>query len=87
MHFHMSKHSVVLYLLLIILVVLGVIFFHRFTGLPHMQMLVVTLTALLYVGWGYLHHRIEGDLHSKVMLEYLLIATLAVLLMRGAIYK
>ena len=83
----MSKHSVVQYLLLVILVVLGVVFFYRYLGLPNIQMLVVVITAAAYVGWGYLHHRIEGDWHGKVMLEYLLIAVLAVLLMRGAIYR
>ena len=83
----MLKNNIAHYLLLVILVVLGVVFFHRFNGLPYLQMAVIVITAAGYVGWGYLHHRLEGDLHPRIMIEYLLIAALAILLMRGAIIR
>lgn len=83
----MQKHYFFQYLLLSIIVILGVTFFYRFAGLPNMQMLVITVTAAAYVGWGYLHHSIEGDLHTRVMIEYLLIAALSVILTRGAIIR
>ena len=83
----MGKNYLVQYLLLVILVVLGTVFFHRFNGLPYLQMAVIVVTAAGYVGWGYLHHRWQGDLHPRIMIEYLLIAALAILLMRGAIIR
>ena len=83
----MSKNYIIQYLLLVILVVLGAVFFHRFNGLPYLQMAVIVVTAVGYVGWGYMHHRLEGDLHPRIMIEYLLIAALAILLVRGAIIR
>lgn len=83
----MNKNSIIQYLLLVVLVVLGVVFIHRFNGLPYLQMAVIVVTAAGYVGWGYMHHRLEGDLHLRIMIEYLLIAALAILLVRGAIIR
>lgn len=34
------------------------------------------ITASIYVLWGIIHHRLRGDLHLKIVLEYLGIALL-----------
>lgn len=39
---------------------------------------VVIAVAVAYVLWGVIHHSRSGDLHSKVVLEYLGIAILGV---------
>jgi len=38
----------------------------------------VILAAIIYVVWGIVHHWHHGDLHLKVVLEYLGLAVLGV---------
>lgn len=48
-----------------------------------LQFVVGIIAALLYVVWGLLHHYLDGDLHSKNMIEYVFIAILAVVILGG----
>ncbi|MBM3282932.1 hypothetical protein FJY90_01635 [Candidatus Gottesmanbacteria bacterium] len=82
LHFHLSH-----YLLLVLLLSFGVATIFNFAGNQEKQFLAAVITSLIYFLWGIIHHRLEGDLHPKVVVEYLLIALLAVLLLRGAIYR
>ena len=50
-------------------------------GNTPMQLAVGILTALAYVIWGMLHHSQKGDLHVRVVLEYVLVACIAVVLL------
>jgi hypothetical protein len=43
-----------------------------------MQLSVVIAMAISYVAWGVTYHMLEGNLHRKVVIEYLLIAAIAV---------
>ena len=54
---------------------------------PDKQFSISIYTSVAYFIWGMVHHRIEGDLHPKIVIEYLLIAIVAVLLLKGAIYR
>jgi hypothetical protein len=45
-----------------------------------LQKLMVILIGVLYVGWGGVHHHLKGDLHLKVMLEYIAVAFFAIIL-------
>jgi hypothetical protein len=58
-----------------------------FQGFPERQMMIVETTALLYFLWGMTVHYLEGDLHIKIVVEYLLIASLVVIIFRGAILR
>lgn len=40
------------------------------------QFLIVVLTAFFYVLWGVLHHVINHELNSKIVVEYVLMAAL-----------
>lgn len=40
------------------------------------QFLIVVLTAFFYVLWGVLHHVINHELNSKIVVEYILMAAL-----------
>lgn len=42
-----------------------------------LKTLVIFATSAAYVCWGILHHWLAGDLHIKVIIEYVLIACLA----------
>lgn len=40
------------------------------------QIFIIFLTSLFYVSWGLIHHLLEHDLNSKIVVEYILIGTL-----------
>lgn len=65
----------------------GLLLFFFFQGNPNKQFLVIIMTSFLYLLWGIMHHYAEGSLHPKIMLEYLLVALLAVFLAKGALLK
>ncbi len=74
-------HFVVLFAIL----VLGVMSFFVVAGNTGLQFLVGVITAIAYVLWGLFHHTVAGDLHKKIVIEYILIAAIAVLLLEVAI--
>lgn len=45
---------------------------------PSLQIGVVILTGIFYILWGAIHHAREDEWHLRVLLEYVLIAALAV---------
>jgi hypothetical protein len=49
-------------------------------GNTSMQILIGILLSLLYVTWGIIHHAMKGDLHPKVVVEYLLVGAIAITL-------
>jgi len=79
---HLSHYS-----LLVLLLIVGIGLFFYFRGFPTKQYSVVIIVSLLYFGWGIINHAIEGDLHIKIVVEYALIAILAIILLRGAIFS
>ena len=42
-----------------------------------MQILIGVLLSVLYATWGIIHHAMAGDLHPKVVVEYLLVGAIA----------
>ena len=75
------------YLILVVILGIGLVLFWFFTGLPNRQYAVVIAISSLYFLWGIFHHLVEGDLHGRIVVEYLLIALMAVVLLRGVIYR
>jgi len=45
---------------------------------PSLQVGIILLTGIFYILWGAIHHAREDEWHLKVLLEYVLIAALAV---------
>ena len=82
LHFHMVHYMV----LVLLLSVMGLFYFLT-VGNSHLQFKIVILTASMYFAWGMVHHYLEGDLHPKIMVEYLLIAILSVFLYKGVLYR
>jgi hypothetical protein len=80
-HFHIIQLAVLGGILLT-----GIAAFYQSVGIPNRQFLIVLVTAFLYVCWGILHHAVKGDLHPRIMVEYILIAAIVIVLLRGAIY-
>lgn len=79
---HLS-HS--LSLLVILNIGVGAFFYFRFN--PAYQAGVIVATSIAYVLWGVVHHLLCEDLHLKVVLEYILIALLANLVVLSLIFR
>ena len=45
-----------------------------------MQALFIAMTATCYVLWSMVHHYVHHELHPRVVVEYLLIASLGIVL-------
>ncbi len=45
------------------------------------QMLIIALTTLLYVGWGIFHHYLHHDLATKIVIEYVLMGSFGMAIM------
>lgn len=71
---------------LVLFLSVGVLLFYFFSANPQLQYLLVMTLSFCYFLWGLAFHHVKGDLHLKIMLEYLTIALLAILLLRGAIF-
>jgi hypothetical protein len=76
-----------MYLILISALIFAIWFFYSFQGNPQYQFNLVIILSLFYFIWGFVYHRIKGDLHPKIMIEYLLIAVLTIIISKGAIYR
>lgn len=70
---HKIKNHIPYSLSLFTIVGLGVLLALQFSYSKQLQMLVIVITAFLYVGIGILHHRENHDLTAKIMVEYTLI--------------
>lgn len=73
------------YLILCAFLSLSLVLLIYFNGLPKYQIPIIIITSLIYVFWGYLHHRSEGDLHQKILMEYVLYSILGAILIIGLI--
>jgi hypothetical protein len=71
------KENILHYLVLLVILNLGVGSFFLFSFNRLSQMLVIGSLGIFYIIWGIIHHLLSGDLHFKVILEYILIALLA----------
>lgn len=60
--------------------VLAVFAFLRFAGSPIMQLFVVVVAVLAYIGWGVIYHFLNKQLTLSIFLEYLLVGALVILL-------
>lgn len=52
-----------------------------------LQAFIIATMGLAYFLWGVLHHRLEGDLHPKIMVEYLLVSLLGVIVVLLLLYR
>ena len=80
-------HKYIYFLTLFFVLALSTWLFYLLAGFPKKQFILIILAAIFYFGWGIVHHLIKGDFHLEIMLEYLLIAILAVILLKGAIFQ
>lgn len=68
------------FIALSIILILTVCLFWQVGDNKSMQIVVGIFLAVLYAAWGIIHHVMTGDLHPKIVVEYLLVACIAVTL-------
>ncbi len=66
-------------------IIVGAFLFFRFDRIY--QMIIVLVAGLAYVLWGIIHHHVNDDLHLKVVVEYVLVALLAELIIFSLILR
>lgn len=69
------------YLALLSLLAFAVFFFFFFGYNRQAQEGIIIATAAVYVVWGIVHHLIEKDFHWRIVLEYIVVASLAATLL------
>jgi hypothetical protein len=77
----MKRMHILHYLVLFIILGAGVGAFLYASPDSALQFIVGIIIAVSYVIWGIIHHALRKDLHQKVVVEYILIAAIAVVLL------
>ena len=77
----MKQASFIHTLILFCIVAGGLAAFYYVRPNASLQFTVGVITSIAYVLWGVIHHAIQKDLHLKVVIEYVLIAAIAIVLL------
>lgn len=77
----MKKYSWLHTLVLFVILIGGSLTFWFGQGNVPLQLAIGITTAAAYVAWGIIHHALIGDLHRKVVIEYVLVGLIAVVLL------
>ena len=81
------RENLIHFLVLLVILDLAVAAFFVFSFNRTYQAAVVVIMGILYVLWGIIHHFLSEDLHLKVILEYVLIALLANLVILSLLFR
>jgi hypothetical protein len=74
------------FVVLAVILVSTVLLFAQVKDNKMMQMYVGVLLSVLYTTWGMIYHAMRGDLHPKVVVEYLLVSCIAVILITTIVW-
>jgi hypothetical protein len=69
------------YIVLCIILLGGLATFYYVRPNTSLQFVVGVVTSLAYMAWGFIHHAMQKDLHQKIVVEYLLISSIAIILL------
>jgi len=75
------------YLPLIGILLAGILGFVWFSYDKGFQAAVVIAVAIAYVSWGLVHHAIHRDLHLSVIIEYIVIASLGLVIVFSLLFR
>jgi hypothetical protein len=79
------KKSPLSFILLFVGLLVSLILYFYFSYDTSLQRRIIYFTGGYYFLWSLFHHYQKGDLQTSVILEYLLIALFAVLLLTGTL--
>ncbi len=74
------KSYLIHFLVLLIILALGTLAFFYENGNHAAQLSIGIVTSIAYAVWGIVHHAIQGDLHRKLVVEYILIGAIAIVM-------
>lgn len=77
---NLHKHGIFILFSLTILALFGVI---KFYGLPLVQFQILIALSIVYLGWALIYHGFDKSLTLEVVVEYVLTALLAVIILYG----
>lgn len=66
---------------------IGMIGFYIFSYDRLFQFFIAIAAGLAYVTWGIVHHYIHEDFHLSVLLEYLVLATLGLIVIFSILFQ
>jgi hypothetical protein len=75
------------YTSLIGILLAGALGFYLFSYDRLFQASVASAVAVAYVAWGLIHHHLHKDLHWTVVVEYLVVASLGLVLVFSLIFR
>lgn len=81
------KKHILHYSTLLAILGTGVIGFYIFSYDRLFQAAVGVSIAVSYVAWGIVHHKIHDDLHASVVVEYILVASLGLVIVFSLIFN
>lgn len=55
----------------------------KFQNLPKMQFQILVILSLIYLSWALLHHTLDKSLTLEIVIEYVLTALLALIILYG----
>lgn len=79
----MTKRKRLHNLILVLITVLAVFALMQFKGRDNMPILIIGISCLLYLVWALIYHKLDKSLTLAVTLEYVLTATLVLILLSG----
>lgn len=57
----------------------------RFQNIPQLQLVILTMMVLFYLGWALAYHFLERSLTLEVIIEYILTALFALIFFYGVL--
>jgi hypothetical protein len=69
------------YVVLMCILAGGLVAFYFVRPNGSLQFIVGTMTTVAYVLWGIIHHVTKKDLHTRVVVEYILMGAIAIVLL------
>lgn len=75
------KAHVLHFIVLLLILTGGTAMFLGTQGNTGLQLMIGVVTSAAYVAWGIIHHAMLGDLHRKVVIEYVFIGGIAIILL------
>jgi hypothetical protein len=77
----MKRVHIIHYIVLAFILAGGITAFYLARPDTTLQFIVAVILAVAYIAWGLIHHALQKDLHQKVVVEYILIASIALILL------
>ena len=82
-----KKTTFILHIITLLLILASSVWaFIRFKELPLMQLYVVVAAVAAYIAWGVIYHLLNKRLTLGLLLEYVLVGTLALLLFSWTLF-